>query len=385
VGGAGISAQALSGWTRKTAPEPEAVQRLYAMGKTEREIAKLLAVSRWQVAEAIRGSGIDRRLSGLPRRVPPDVLRKLVIDERRSQHQLAQMFGVAVGTMGIWLAECGLGEPDPRIDHDRLRALYMDSRLTTREVAAQFGVSHHRIIRELALAGIPRGPRHEHTRKERRIGLTAETLRELYVEQGLTIREIAQAAKVNLEYVSTRLRACGLAKRPGSFRPRVAYTAAQLRQLAVELYEAGGMTIRQVAAELGVSASRVSQALHEALAPVRLGGPPGLVHGLAPAQTVRDLYGDPAVAAVLRAHNVVMPRLDNWQPAGPFQSYAPLPLSRSLLHALYVDQGLSAFHISLVCGIGVMCVKSGLKRHHVSLRDNGRYCPWYERTYLRNR
>jgi transposase len=293
------------------------------------------------------------------------------------------MFGVAAGTMGIWLAECGLGEPDPRVDHDRLHALYVDARLTTREIAGQFGVSHHRIIRELALAGVPRRPRYEHTRKARRASLTAETLRELYVEQGLTMREIAQAAQVNLEYVSTRLRACGLAKRPGYFRPRTVYTAAELRQLAAELYESSGLTMRQVATELGVSASTVRQALHEAMVHVRIGGPPGLVDGLAPGQMVRDLYADPGVAAVLRAHGVFIPSLDNWQPAGPFQSYAPLPLSGSLVRALYVEQGLSAFHISLVCGVGTMAVTSGLRRHQVPLRDSGRYCPWYERTYRR--
>jgi transposase len=315
--------------------------------------------------------------------VSSDVLRDLVINEGRSQKQLAQMFGVAPGTMGIWLAECGLGHPDPRVDHNRLRALYVDSRLTTREIAAQFGVSHHRIIRELALVGIPRRPRYEHTRKARRASLTEETLRELYVEQGLTMREIAQAAQVNLEYVSTRLRACRFAKRPGSFRPRTAYAAAELRQLAAELYESSGLTMRQVAAELGVSASTVRQALHEALVQVRVGGPPGVVNGLAPGQMVRDLYGDPAVAAVLRLHSVVMPNLDNWQPAGPFQTYAPLPLSGSLLRALYVEQGLSAFHISVVCGVGTMAVMSGLRRHHVPLRDSGHYCPWYERTYRR--
>jgi hypothetical protein len=190
---------------------------------------------------------------------------------------------------------------------------------------------------------------------------------------------------VNLEYVSTRLRACGLAKRPGSFRPKTPYTAAELRQLAAELYEAGGMTMRQVAAELGVSAGRVAQALHEALVPVRVGGPPRLVDRLAPVQMVRDLYGDPAVAAMLRAHDVVMPSLDNWQPAGPFESFAPLPLSRSLLRGLYVDQGLGAFHISLLCGIGMMAVKNGLKRHRVPLRNDGPYCPWYERTYRTTR
>jgi len=209
-------------------------------------------------------------------------------------------------------------------------------------------------------------------------------LRHLYVEQQLTMREIAHSTGVSVEYVSKRLREFGFAKRPGSFRPKTGYTAGELRQLAAELYESSGLTMRQVAAELGVSASRVRQALHEALVPVRLGGPPRLVAGLASGQMVRDLYGDPAIAAVLRSHGVVMPELDAWQPAGPFESYAPLPLSESLLRALYVERGLSMFHISLVCGVGTLSVLNGMKRHRVPLRDNGQRCPWYERTYLRS-
>jgi len=128
------------------------VRRLYEEGKTEREIARLLEVSRWHVGEPMQGAGIERRLSGLPRPVSRDALRRLAVDQGLSQSQLARMFGVANATVRIWLAECGLGQSDARIAHDQLRQLYVESRLTTREVAAHFGVSHHRVIRELALA-----------------------------------------------------------------------------------------------------------------------------------------------------------------------------------------------------------------------------------------
>src|SRR6266851_5551755 len=174
-----------------------------------------------------------------------DVLHSLAVDKGLSQGQLARKFGVADATVGIWLAECGLGEPDARIDHDRLRELYVGSRLTAREVAAQFGVSHHRVIRELALAGIPRRARCERPPKGPRARLTTETLRQLYVEQGLSVVDIAQSASVSTEYLYNRLREYKLAKRPGSFRPRTAYTAAELRRLAPELYEANGLTMRQ--------------------------------------------------------------------------------------------------------------------------------------------
>jgi hypothetical protein len=97
---------------------------------------------------------------------------------------------------------------------------------------------------------------------------------------------------------------------------------------------------------------------------------------------VRDLYADPAVAAVLRRHGVVMPEVDRWRPAGPFESYAPLPLGESLLRALYVEQGLSLLHVSLVCGVGMLSVLNGLKRYGLPLRDNRQCCPWYERTYF---
>ena len=97
---------------------------------------------------------------------------------------------------------------------------------------------------------------------------------------------------------------------------------------------------------------------------------------------VRDLYGDPAVVAVLRKHEVIMLDLDSWRPAGPFESFAPLPLSESLVRALYVELGLSMFHVSLLCGVSTMGVLTSLQRYRVSLRQNGEPCPWYERTYL---
>src|SRR5437764_9685426 len=93
-----IGARVFSGWNRQAPPEREAMRRLHEEGKTEREIARLLGVSRRHVAEAMVGAGVQRRRSGLPRPVPGEVLHSLVVGEGLSQGQLAHMFGVAAGT-----------------------------------------------------------------------------------------------------------------------------------------------------------------------------------------------------------------------------------------------------------------------------------------------
>ena len=83
----------------------------------------------------------------------------------------------------------------PRLDHDRLRQLYVDQQMTVREVAMQLGVSHNRgRYRELALAGIPRRSRHDRPPKDRRAAVTESALREPYIEQRLTVKQTAEAS-----------------------------------------------------------------------------------------------------------------------------------------------------------------------------------------------
>ena len=368
------------GWTKQADPDPHAVRALYVDGGlTGRAIAVRLGVSRQRVASALAQAPVPRRP---PRRecpVPPDVLTTMFVNDGLTQRELAERFGVAPGTMSRWLAECGLGQPDPRLDHDRLHELYVDQQMTVREVAEQLGVSHNRVIRELALAGIPRRSRHHRPPNQRRAEVTEAALHDLYIEQRLTVKQTATALGVSDEYVRKRLRECGIAKRPGSFTPKTMYAPDELQQLSVERYVDAGMTMADTGAELGVSSTRVRQSLHEAQAPVRPGGLPHVTRDLRNRRLIRDLYADPEVRGALRRHHVVLQDPLTWAKPSPVRSLAPLPLSRELLRDLYCEVGLSMYHISLLCGVGEGTVVSRLRRVGLPVRPSGPLCPWLQR------
>lgn len=126
--------RSFTGWTKQPAAEPAVAAALYAEGRTEREIAVELGVSRQRVADALAAASVARREPGRACPVDGVELRRLVANEGLSQAQLARRFDAASGTVSRWLAECGLGTPDSRVDPARLRQLYVTQRLTTREV-----------------------------------------------------------------------------------------------------------------------------------------------------------------------------------------------------------------------------------------------------------
>lgn len=367
-----------TGWRKQGDPDPEVVAGLYRSGATQKAIAQRLGVSRQRVAEALAAAGVDRRESGLACPVDDTELRRLVADGK-NQRELSAMFAAAPGTVGRWLAEAGIGEPDPRIDHGRLCELYVVEALTVREVAERFGVPHHRVIRELALAGVARRSRHERRPRGARAAVTDEALRELYVERGLTLRELRAVFGVSDEYLRKRLRECGLAKRPGTFVPRLARDRDEVTADAAELYEAG-LGLREVGEALGISSSEVRELLHEAGIAVR---PPGLPFAAdqRDRRLLEDLYGDSAVVEVLERFGVPVQDPSQWSRPSPFEVLVDLPLPEALVRELYVEVGLSGYHIGLLCGVGALSVMNRLRALGIAVRPSGRPCPWTVRTY----
>ena len=369
--------RAFTGWAKQAPPNPAEVAQLYQRGHSEREIARELGVSRQRVAEAMASAGIDRREAARLCPLGAEELRALVADGT-TQAQMADCFGVASGTASRWLAECGIGRPDARAEPELLRALYVEQRLTVREVGAELGMSHNRVIRELALAGIPRRSRHERRPRDRRAEVTREALEELYVRRGLSVRELTAQLDASEEYVRKRLRECGFAKRRGTFRPKLGRSRGEISSDAAHLYVEVGMSLRDVAAELNVSSTLVREMLHEAGVTVR---PPGRWGSGKSRQVVRDLYGDAEVVEVLRRFGVALQDPAAWTRPGPLEAVAPLPLPDGLLQELYVRLGLSTFHIGILCGVGALAVVSGLRSAGIELRPSGQPCPWTNRTY----
>jgi hypothetical protein len=207
-----------------------------------------------------------------------------------------------------------------------------------------------------------------------RAKVTNRRLVDLYVTKKLNVLETAALLGVSTEYLSKRLHEAGLTKRPGTFTPRGPWDQDELRDEASRLYE-GGMTMKGVGQELGVSVGTVRVALHQAGVQVRRGG---FASDRDEGRTLLDdLYGDPKVVKVLARHSVVVP--EEWSPAGPFESLAPLPLPTVLVRDLYEAVGLPILHMSLLLGVGQGAIRTGLTAARVDLRPAGLDAPWTTR------
>jgi transposase-like protein len=362
-------------WRRGADPDVETLRRLYVdERRTEREIAQLLGVSRGRVAEAMDEVRIERRSSNRACAVSAAGLEKAFGAPGATVASLARRFGVSDATLARWLAEAGLLPPDPGIDHRRLEKLYVDQVLTIAEVAEKLRISPARVGRELVVAGFDIRPHTVRRPRGNRAKVTDKRLVDLYVKRKLNVAETALLLGVSTEYVSKRLHEAGLIKRRGTFTPHGPWDPDGLRDQASELYE-GGMTMKGVAEEMAVSVGTVRVALHQAGVQVRRGG--FASHTDEGRTLLDDLYGDPEIVKVLTRHGVVVP--EAWNPTGPFESLAPLPLPTGLMTALYEGVGLPILHMSLLLGVGQGAVRSGLKAAGVALRPKGQDAPWTTR------
>jgi transposase-like protein len=364
-------------WWSDPDPDPEVLRRLYVHdGRTEREIARLLSISQAHLAASLADAGIERRTVRRLCPVDAQTLAEL-FSLGATVASLSRRFDAASATVQRWLADAGLLPPDPRIDHARLRRLYVDRRLTVAEVAQTLGIPRARVQRELVLAGVALRSNHHRPPRGKRAALTDARLKRLYLKQRLPIQAIAERTGVSTLYVQKRLREVGLVKRLGSFTPRCPIPPDELRRRAAELYETG-LNMRSVGRELGVSGQTVRRALHEARVPVRRSGPRSHEE---PARTlVDDLYADPDILAALRRNQVAIP--GDWAPTGPFESLAPLPLSREVLRELYEEIGLAIVHIALLLGVGNGAARAGLLGAGIRLRRPTEPAPWTLRRAL---
>jgi len=244
-------------------PDLEVVRRMFLdEGRTEVEIAAALGVSRARLAAVLTELGVDR--GRRVRRVCPvgEADLRVLLEQGVTVAGLACRFGVAKVTVQRWLAGAGLLLPDPAVGGEELRRLYVEQGLTSREVAAALGPGRARVEVALAVAGIPARRRTERQPSGRRAGVTAEMLRELYSRPEVTVRALVARFGVSQDYLRRRLHALGLARRPGTFAPRLSGPTRQgLAGRATTLYRQGwtlkpGSTVEPPMIVLGASSLR---------------------------------------------------------------------------------------------------------------------------------
>lgn len=278
-------------------------------------------------------------------------LRRAVLWEEANATRLAAEHDVCPATAARWLADAGLQTPDPLLTADLLQALYVRRRLTTRDIAHLTGTGKNRVLRALAAAGIP--PHRD--RRSNRPAISDEDLRTAYVEERLTLDQLAARFELTTYAVRQRIRALGLTKRRGSHTPRSEWSRERLHS-AVDSLQANGLSTAEIASHLGVSTSTVRNTQC--------------------AKVAAALYADTDIVDILQRHHVTVPADATWAPPSPWTAYAPLPLQRDLLLDLYDVAGLSIAHIALVCGVSTTQIRSRMAASGVKTRSAGSNAPW---------
>lgn len=284
------------------------------------------------------------------------------------------------------LAGAGNGpRPSGPPSADQLRHLYLCQGLSTYQIAGITGIDRQRVTRLLRKAGVVVQPRGAgRGRPHRRATEPAELrslLAELYVRRRLSTGQIGRLLGIPERRIRERLRQFGIRSRSrGTFNreDRVEVPLAPLEALYVH----GGMSADQVGAWTGTSRGAVLRSAHDLGLAVRIGG---AAFGGAVAreiELVEALYADPAVGGALARH-----RIPEVPPGGPIwhRFPQPFPLSKELLHDLYVECGLSLHHVELLTGQPTEAVRRLAAWSGIPLRPPGGRSPFLRRWWRSER
>lgn len=363
--------------------EATALARRYRAGESIVALAASTGIGAKRVSAALRSVGVVPtigRMTLLPRRVLVDgYLRR-----GQSADALAAELGCSSQKVRDDLRRHGLTLRPQRqtaagldaLGDDGLRRLYVEERLSLAEIAERAGCSRAAVGKRLRQAGITARPRGGRARPLDESDV-ADRIRDLYVEQGLSVVEIARRLGRSRDWVVARLDRYGMARPGWQKKPRPALPAARLRRLWVDERR----SVPEVAEHFGVPADwvRAELARHAISRPRR---PP---RGLTPltATVLEDLYvrrgltatqiagrvGGSPTRVVEALERVGIPRRPRgWRPDLP-------ELSRDLLVELYVDQGLSSRAIAARVGGSDQRVLDALHRHGIPVRPRRQSAP----------
>ena len=129
---------------------------------------------------------------------------------------------------------------------EKIRQLYVKEALSIREIAARLHCAPESVSRYLRDQGIDPRPAH----RPRSIGIREEDLKKLYVDEGRSVRDIAGILKCSKDAVHRRLQELGVERRGKARAPKLSqYSDAHIM---AALKERG---YRKAAVELGVGKS----------------------------------------------------------------------------------------------------------------------------------
>lgn len=178
----------------------------------------------------------------------------MFIDDNMKVSEIAEKFGVSGGLIEIRLREAGIRRDTPHnllpISDEQIDELYLRQRLTIKEVAAQLGISVSGLRKRLVNRDI--------NRYRKMFQIDADQLRKDYHADGLSLAQIGEKYSVDAVTILNKMRKYGIERHE---MPRgTALDVEILRQLYVE----DKLTMSQIGARLGCSKQSVRRQLNVA-------------------------------------------------------------------------------------------------------------------------
>lgn len=328
-------------------------------------------------------AGITIRQGARPPKVAPQLVRD-ALDEGLRTPQIAQRLDCSEWTIHEIMRRHGWTGPPrrprgptrslpPVPTEPELRALYVDQGLTIKQVSQQTGISTTRINGALQQYGITR----------RKPGwtdgtppppITAEQLQDLYVDQDLTIVDTA----TKLDTTTTRVRAAlqrhGMTMRPERRpKPPVPLDVDEL----TELYVTQHLDDSAIGARLGMPAFRVRQRREELGVRRPPAAPPRKpLTDAPPAAELAALYTDQGLtlAQIARRFETSSPRVRQWLDAAAIPvkprttRETRTQLDPAKIRELYQDRQWSSPEIAAHLGISTNQVLRVLHEHDIPVR-----------------
>lgn len=332
-------------------------------------------------------AGVPLRAAGRQARINDNQVRAL-LDQGLRVSEIADRLGVTESPVLDRMRARGWTGPPrrprgpsrntpPPAPVETLRQLYLVEGLSVAEVAHRLGVTKHRVIAELQAAGVP-GRRPGWTNGQPPAPITRAQLTELYLDGGMTVGEVAAALHTTTTRVNAALRRHGIDRRPEPATPPPPLDLD--RTTLTELYVTRRLDDAAIGALHGVPPYRVTQRRRElgvrraSVAPPHP-EPPGTP---APAQLHRwYLTEGQTLEQIARRQHTTRERVKQWlQAAGV--SVQPRTtretrkqLDPELLRELYVDREWTATQIALELDTSPNQVLRTLHEHDIPVRRGG--------------
>jgi transposase/predicted DNA-binding protein YlxM (UPF0122 family) len=351
----------------------------YQAGESIEALAAAAGVSPRRISKALQEAGL-RPIAPRRQAIARQLLVEMYVERGLSADAVANQLGCSSQKVRDDLRHHGIKLRPPGVANaglaglnaEVLRGLYVDERLTLSEIAERLGCSARAVANRLTTFAIAPRPRGRGPRSGEDPAIPSATLRAMYVDQARSIRAIAEALGTSSDVIRARMRAYG-----------IEHGLREASQLAPELlrslYLDQGQGIAEIAAALGVSQSQVRadltrHGIHRprghapklaALDPDRLEDLYVACH-LTLERVARELGCSlDRVTKGLRAAGIAI------RPRKGQGNDAPRPIPRDALEDLYVTKDLSLNDVAAKLGTSADRVRDALRSFGIPIRRAG--------------